>query len=122
KKIIYSIIIAFCFIQFSFTQAPPQGVNYQAVIYDDQGFQNPGIDLQGQVLKNQVISVRFSIIEGAVSGNEIYKEQHETITDEFGLISLVIGFGTPMSSGTFDQINWGTGAHYLKVEIDKNKN
>lgn len=101
-------------------EAPPQGINYQAVIYNDNGFQNPGIDLNGLPLINTNIQVRFTIIGGTINGSEIYKETHLTKTDEYGLINLTIGFGTKISTLNFDEINWGSGSHFLKVELDKN--
>jgi hypothetical protein len=104
---------------FGFTQAPPQGINYQAVVYSDNGENEPGLNVPGQVLRNKNIRVRFTIIQNATNGTEVYKESHTKTTDAFGMFSLVIGAGTPQGSSTFSNINWGAGLHFLKVEIDK---
>ena len=104
---------------FGFAQAPPQGINYQAVVYSDNGENEPGLNVPGQVLRNKNIRVRFTIIQNATNGTEVYKESHTKTTDAFGMFSLVIGAGTPQGSSTFSNINWGAGLHFLKVEIDK---
>ncbi len=114
--IILSILL---FAQIGFSQAPPQGINYQAVVYSDNGNNQPGLNVPGQLLLKKSIRVRFTIIANATNGNEVYKESHATTTDAFGMFSLVIGQGTQESSSSFQNINWGAGNHFLKVEIDK---
>jgi len=99
--------------------APPQGINYQAVVYDIGGSSMPGVDAYDLVLANKNISVRFTIIQNNPNGNPVYSEVHTTTTDDYGLFSLVIGQGTPLSTSLFPAIDWGTGYYYLKVEIDK---
>lgn len=100
-------------------QAPPQGINYQAVVYDIDGSQMPGVDAYDLILANKQISVRFSILQGTSSGSEVYREVHSTITDEYGLFSLIIGQGQQQSSSDFSSIDWGSGYLFLKVDIDK---
>lgn len=100
-------------------QAPPQGINYQAVVYDIEGSQMPGVDAYDLIMANKQISVRFTILQSDPNGLEIYKESHSTTTDEYGLFSLVIGQGTQQSAGDFSSIDWGSGYHFLKVDIDK---
>jgi hypothetical protein len=114
--IILSILL---FAQIGFSQAPPQGINYQAVVYSDNGNNQPGLNVPGQLLLKKSIRVRFTIIANATNGNEVYKESHATTTDAFGMFSIVIGQGTQEGSNSFQNINWGTGNHFLKVEIDK---
>lgn len=101
-------------------EAPPQGVNYQAVIYSNDNSELPGLDASNMLLNNTKISVRFSILLGSNTGTEIYSEYHSTQTDNFGMISLIIGQGNQTSSSAFESINWGAGYHFLKVDIDKN--
>jgi hypothetical protein len=103
----------------AFSQAPPQGINYQAVLYDLGGSELPGVDATNIVLANKLIKVRFTILSGSTNGPEVYLEDHLTETDTYGLFSLVIGQGNQLSSSQFDQIDWGTGLHFLKVEVDK---
>lgn len=102
-------------------QAPPQGINYQAVAIDESGAELVGMDIAGEPLVNAVISVRFTIIKNTPSGPVTYREAHTTTTDDYGLFSLVIGQGIQEDSPMdFQFIQWGTGNHYLKVEIDVN--
>jgi hypothetical protein len=101
-------------------EAPPQGINYQAVIYSNENSELPGLDASNMLLANTNISVRFSILIGTNTGTEIYSETHATNTDNFGVISLIIGKGNQTSASTFETINWGAGYHFLKVDIDKN--
>ena len=117
KKIITGIFVLL-FASFTIAQAPPQGVNYQAVAFDNSAAQLPGTDPSSLVLINQEIKVRFTIIKDQASGTEIYKEEHYTMTDNEGLFNLIIGQGTQLSASSFPQIDWGTGLHFLKVEVD----
>tara|TARA_B110000285_G_scaffold231004_1_gene298670 strand:+ start:332 stop:1660 length:1329 start_codon:yes stop_codon:yes gene_type:complete len=100
-------------------EAPPQGINYQAVVYSDNGNNQPGLNSPGQVLWNEDIGVQFSILSGSSTGTVIYKETHATSTDEFGMFDLVIGQGLVQGTQSFNMIDWGSGYHFLKVEVDK---
>ncbi len=90
----------------TFPQGTPQGISYQAVAYDSEGFE----------ISNQDISVRLGILLGGVDAEASYTEVHSVTTDDFGLFSLVISQGE--TSDTFSSINWEEGA-YLKVEVDE---
>jgi len=90
----------------AFPQGTPQGISYQAVAYDSDGFE----------LSNKDISVRLGILLGGVDAEASYSEVHSVTTDDFGLFSLVISEGE--TSDTFSSINWEEGA-YLKVEVDE---
>ena len=89
-----------------FPQGMPQGISYQAVAYDSEGFE----------ISNQDISVRLGILLGGVDAEALYTEVHSVTTDDFGLFSLVISEGETFD--TFSSINWEEGA-YLKVEVDE---
>src|SRR5690554_4828283 len=118
KKLILTGIAAFCFATMTLAQAPPQGVNYQAVAYDTKSSEIPGTDASSLPIANKAIKVRFTIIKDQANGNEIYSEEHTTTTDENGLFNLIIGKGFQLSSGDFPSIDWGTGLHFLKVDLD----
>jgi hypothetical protein len=96
---------------------PPQGINYQAVAIDADGKEIVGVDLNGQPVSERAIRVRFSIIKDAANGLLDYREEHTTNTDANGLFNLVIGQGVA-DIGLFEDIDWGTGFHFLKVELD----
>ena len=85
----------------------PQAINFQAVARDNAG----------NILVNQPISIRLSILSGSITGTAAYVETHSKITDNYGMFALQIGMGT-MQSGTFITINWVANSYFLKVEID----
>jgi hypothetical protein len=59
--ILFSILFASTITLFA--QAPPQGINYQAVVYMDGSDSQPGTNISGQLLTKQNISVQFSILQ-----------------------------------------------------------
>lgn len=91
-----------------FAQAPPQGVNYQAVARDNTG----------AILPNATISVRFSVLSGISPQVVDYVELHNNVTtNAFGLFTLVIGQGTP-TGASFSSIDWSSGNHYIQTEVN----
>ncbi len=114
KKIITFFVLLF----FALTvKAQTDGITYQAVIIDNNPEEIPGVDIPANNLPNMPLTVRFSILD---SGNAIeYQETHETNTDSYGMINLMIGQGseTSESSGAFSAIYWNN-VKFLRVEID----
>jgi hypothetical protein len=71
----------------------------------------------GVIIPTQNIGVRFSILDVSVTGAALYSETHTVTTNSYGLFTLAIGKGTPITS-TFSNINWASGTDkFLKVEI-----
>ncbi len=89
-----------------FAQAPER-FNYQAVVRDNGG----------NVVQNQGVSLKISVLENGASGNVAYAETHNVNTNQFGLVTLAVGGGT-LFSGNFSNIDWGVNSHFLQVEID----
>jgi hypothetical protein len=85
----------------------PQAVPYQAVARN----------AAGNLVANQNISIRLSILDGSAGGPIAYRERHTVTTNQFGLFTVNIGQGTILN-GAFPSINWGVNAKYLKVELD----
>jgi len=106
KKLYFLIIIMLITSTVIFAQTP-SGINYQGIARDNSG----------SVLANKTVSLRFSVLSGSVNGTTVYAETHVTTTDGFGLFLLMIGQGT-IVAGTWNNINWGSNAYCLKVEID----
>ncbi|MDF1550675.1 MAG: hypothetical protein P1P88_22830, partial [Bacteroidales bacterium] len=94
-----------------------QGISYQAVLINDNDKEIPGIDVQGNYLPNQALTLRFSIIDA--NGVIDYQEEQQTATDGYGMINLVIGWGTAtsLSPGSFSDIDWNGSPKDLRVEI-----
>jgi hypothetical protein len=88
-----------------FTATAQQGINYKAIIHDDNG----------DPLANATITVQFTILENGTI--EVYKESHNPTTDANGILIVNIGEGTPIS-GSFATIDWGSNSHFLKTEMD----
>lgn len=86
----------------------PQRINYQAVARSSAG----------TVMQNQNIGIRLYVINGSPSGTVQFSEQHNIMTNDYGLFSLQIGQGT-LLSGSFLAITWGLGNKWLKVEIEQ---
>lgn len=85
----------------------PEKMSYQAIIRN----------ASGQVLPNQSIAIKASILQGSPAGAAVYSERLTGNTNTNGLITLEIGSGTVLT-GTFNTINWSTGSYYLKTETD----
>jgi hypothetical protein len=99
-------IIAFVTSLTIFAQAP-QGFNYQATVRNSSG----------NLLLNQIVLVRFNILQNSTTGTTVYSETQTANTDDLGHISLVVGQGTA-TTGTFSSINWGNGTYYLGIELN----
>ena len=102
NKIFY---LLFLVSQLVFSQTP-QGISYQAVAYDANGFE----------LANQEIGIRLGILLETADAEASYTETHQITTNEFGLFSLLISEGN--STDDFSSLNWENGA-FLKVELDE---
>ena len=94
-----------------------QGISYQAVIIDSTPQEVPGRDITGNIIPNQPVMVRFSILDAA--GTIEFQEEHSTTTDMYGMISLVIGQGTmtALSPNPFTEIDWNGTQKSLKVDL-----
>ena len=52
------------------------------------------------------------------NGNTEYVETQQTTTDNYGMVNLVIGTGTPDAGYSWDNIAWTTESKSLKVDVD----
>ena len=95
------------------------GIYYQAVAVDEYGKEIVGMDVEGKPLYEKEIGVRFTITKGA-NGSIQWEEIHTTVTDKYGLFSLIIGQGTQTGNGGYTKmldIPWIDADQFLKVEI-----
>ena len=108
-KIYKLILIIFCFFCALDTYAQaPEGIYYQAVVRDSSG----------NLVQNRPVSFRFSIISGSPNGSIVYRQTDTIVTDQMGLITVVLGGGGSIVNGNFGQINWAIGNKFLEVELD----
>ncbi len=89
-----------------FAQAP-NAIPYQAVARN----------ATGNIIPNQLISLRFTLHDSSAFGSIVYQESQSITTNSLGLFSVNIGHGTP-TIGTMSAINWEVNLKYLQVELD----
>jgi len=108
KKLLLSTLLFLTIIGHSQTM----GITYQAVILNP----NSNTNTQNDVLANSKIVIQFTIEN--VLNNQEYQEYHYTITDEYGMINLLIGNGIATGINDFNDIIWDGKVKRLKVEMD----
>ncbi len=81
----------------------PALINYQAVVRDNAGL---------PLANNTPVSLRFSIHEGTMSGAVVYTETQSKNTNQFGLVTALIGEVTAISG-----VNWSGTDNFLQVEV-----
>ena len=104
KKKLSLLLVAITYWFAAFSQGL-NGINYQAVARN----------LNGTVLSNKVIQVRFTITLGNTTVVQ-YQETQNALTNAYGLFNLVIGKGVPVT-GTFNAVPWITASQWLQVEV-----
>ncbi|MBP1663705.1 MAG: Protein of unknown function precursor [Bacteroidetes bacterium] len=103
-------IVAVLVINTVLVAAPPpvsQKISYQAVVRNSNN----------ALVINQIIGMKISVLYGSETGTVVYAETQTPITNANGLINISIGSGNVVS-GTYSFIEWGTGTHFIKTEID----
>mgnify|MGYP006192700743 CR=1 FL=1 len=118
KRIIL-ILIAFISVN---VYAQQKGISYQAVILNPKGASAPGVDVANSPLTNKNVCMLFEIVDGSTQVE--YQETIQTITDQFGMVNLVIGTGTKTGgyAANFSRINWAGGNKKLVVKINTSGN
>lgn len=88
-----------------------EAISYQAVVRD----------ASNNLVGNQNITVRISILKNSPNGAIEYQETHSgVVTTPAGIIGLSIGQGVPTGSYVFADIDWQNGSYFVKQEIDLN--
>jgi hypothetical protein len=109
-KYIYTTLF-YVFISLQSWGQAPQKMSYQAVIRDSNG----------DLISNQVIGVKISILKGSVDGDAVYEETQNPETNEYGLMSLEIGGNlAKVIDGSLSEINWTNDQYFIKTETDPN--
>ena len=88
-------------------QAPPQKMTYQFVARN----------AQNQLIQNNAVGLRISILQGSPTGTAVYVETHTPQTNGNGTATIEVGGGTVVS-GVFANINWSTGVYFIQTEMD----
>ena len=85
----------------------PQSFNYQCVVRN----------AIGEIEANKLVAFKISILKGSATGNVVYAETQNKVTNNFGLVTMNIGEGTVLS-GSFTDIIWSDDTYFMKVEFD----
>jgi hypothetical protein len=103
------LMIAIVFLPMKAGAQAPNEMSYQAIIRNTSN----------NLVTNQAIGMRISILQGSTSGTSVYVEIQIPTTNANGLASIEIGGGTVVS-GSFSSINWANGPYFIKTETDPN--
>lgn len=85
----------------------PQKISYQCIVRNSNN----------NLIVNQSIGIRISIVENTFNGNPVYIERHNSTSNSNGLVSLEIGSGI-VESGNFSLIDWSQNTYFIKSETD----
>ncbi|MGI6323621.1 MAG: LamG-like jellyroll fold domain-containing protein [Bacteroidales bacterium] len=107
-KRVFTFMVAVLLTAIIFAQSPEK-MSYQAVIRNSNN----------QLVTNQTIGMRISILQGSPGGTAVYVEIQEPVSNANGLVSLEIGSGSVVS-GNFSSIDWANGTYFIKTETDLN--
>jgi hypothetical protein len=107
KNILFITLLLICCI--SINAQVPEAFNYQAVVRNSSG----------DIISNQQVKFRISILTGSETGTTVYSETHSVVTNDFGLANLKIGTGSE-KTGIFSPGGWGIESHFIKIELDEN--
>ncbi|MCX6183720.1 MAG: hypothetical protein NTX74_01455 [Flavobacterium sp.] len=113
KKLL-TLLVVLCSATFF---AQTSGITYQAVILNPEGQHIPGYNNERSPVVNRNICMRFTIYAGTTAE---YQETQQTTTDEFGMVNLVIGTGSPAggTAATFADIVWDGNPKNLQAEVN----
>lgn len=104
KTLTHLLCILFACIAYNTTaQTAFNRFNYQAVVRNTDGMPQA----------NKAVSVSLTIADE--NGGSSYSETHSVVTNDFGLINIVVGEDS--SPEDFDDIEWGEKRYFLSVSI-----
>jgi hypothetical protein len=106
KKISAFVILTFL-VTLAFSQAP-HSFRYQTVVRNNAG----------ELLSDQPVGIRISILSGSPTGLVVFSETYSLITSSMGLINLSVGTGSA-ETGSIEDIPWGNGTFFMRIDVDK---
>ncbi|NIJ54588.1 hypothetical protein [Dyadobacter arcticus] len=102
-----AILTLIVFIGITLHAQAPEKMSYQAVIRNGAG----------ELVVNQTVGMKISILLGSVAGTAVYVETHTPGANANGLVTLSVGTGLVVT-GSFSSINWASGPYFIKTETD----
>ena len=109
-KQLYLLLIFICILNCTgFGQKIPIGIPFQGIAKDYNG--NP--------VNERKIYIQTNLIAGNINGNNIFTEEHETITDALGVFSIMIGQGkrTQGVIRSLSEVQWEEGPYFLGIQL-----
>jgi len=106
KKLI-NLILFVLLASFNIYSQVPEKLNYQAVVRN----------ASGEIISNQSVDMRISIIDSIMGGDVLYRETQTKTTNDYGVVNIAIGDGAS-DMGDFSLIDWGVNSKYLKIEVN----
>jgi len=85
----------------------PQSFSYQAIVRDGSG----------AIQANAPAAIELSLLQGAANGPVIYSEEHSETTNDFGLVDLAFGQGTPVN-GAWANVDWSEGPWFARTRVN----
>ena len=109
KSLFFSVFVTLLFSLSAFAQN--EGINFQGVARN----------AAGEVLVNQKINLRLSILLGSETGAVAYVETRQATTNPQGVFAVVVGDDKALTKSTiFSSIKWNSAPKFIKVEMDPN--
>jgi len=102
-----SILAIILFTTLTMHSQTPELMSYQAVVRD----------ADSELLTDQTVGIKISILEDTASGTPVYVETQSPSTNSNGLLSLQVGAGTVVS-GDITTIDWANHDYFIKTETD----
>jgi hypothetical protein len=110
KLIIVTVFVALFFnaySQLSDKNVVESTFSYQAILRDSDGL----------VVSNKDVNLIIYIYHKTEGSVPVYKEEHNLVTNSYGLIDIEIGGGTS-STGKLSDIDWSDGPYFLEVLVN----
>jgi Cu/Ag efflux protein CusF len=101
KNLILTGIILF--LSLTVLAQTPAMFSYQAVIRNSES----------ELLVNEDVNITVEIIKSSFDGDVVFSEEHQTTTNNYGLVSLKIGSVSPLNG-----IDWGADVYFVRISVD----
>jgi hypothetical protein len=106
-RILFALIIIFSFLAFKGYGQSNGRMNYQAVLRD----------ASETIIADRNIEMKVQFLKGGPNGEIVYEEIHTLKTNTNGLVTTILGDGTPLF-GDIKLINWSDASYYIKTLVD----
>ncbi len=104
-RIIISALLCLIVCEYGFPQVPNK-IRYEIEIHE-----------KGELIKSRKIGLQISILKDSTKGNPVYIEMQTPITNDNGLISIIIGDDSAhVLLGSFSHIDWNSNTYYIMTE------